>query len=67
MACTLPVNDVSVPQASLTPRLQACCDADPNFFSNVQEEQLREAHLDADVNWDKFASRVMEQMEHQTL
>ena len=32
-----------------------------------QEKQLQEAHLDADIDWDKLATNVMQQMEHQSL
>ena len=33
----------------------------------LQEKQLQEAHLDADIDWDKLATAVTQQMEHQSL
>ncbi len=32
-----------------------------------QEKQLQDAHLDADIDWDKLATTVTQQMEHQSL
>ena len=32
-----------------------------------QEQQLREAHLSDDINWDKLTATVMQQMEHQQM
>ena len=42
--------------AVLQPALRQC---------HLQEQQLREAHLDEDINWDKLTAAVMQQMEQQ--
>ena len=55
-----------VPQAIwiLDTRLSVCAKPDSDF-RYVQEQQLREAHLSDDINWDKLTATVMQQMEHQ--
>ncbi len=43
-----------------------CSGAQPlTRYSHLQEQQLREAHLSEEINWDKLTATVMQQMEHQ--
>lgn len=43
------------------------CSPSEHRAYSVQEQQLREAHLDEGIHWDKLTATIMQQMEHQRM